>query len=204
MTTDVAFCNQALNLIGAGVIASFEEGSDKSLTCALQYERVVTTLLTMTPWSFCKKKRRLSRLSKEPVNGYEYQYQLPADALSGPYAVYNSSAIGAIPMQTGWAIFGSAIMSNEQEIYIDYLQRVDESKFPVWFGSLLVLALAGAFAKAITDQNDLAIEYNQRAFGPPSDNMRGGYFRVCTQINRQMSGSQAIPSSELVAARHSL
>lgn len=201
MTTSVGYCNQALNLLGEGVIASFEEGSDKALTCALQYDRILYTLLTMAIWRFASKKRQLSRLVAAPVNEWQYQYQLPSDLLVGPDGVFNSSAVGAAPLQTGWEIFNQAVFTNEQAIYIDYRYRPNESQFPVWFGSLLVMALAGAFAKAITDQEELAREYNQRAFGPPSDNMRGGYFQVCTQINRQGGGSLVIRSDELVAAR---
>jgi hypothetical protein len=203
-TTDVGYCNRALNLVGEDPIASFEDGTDRARTAALQYTRVRDMLLTMAVWNFARRKRQLSRLSTDPINEYQYQYQLPSDLLAGPDAVYNSSATGVQPLQLGWEIFGQTVYTNETTIYIDYRYRPDESRFPEWFGALLVLALAGAFAKGITDQNDLAALYNQQAFGTPSEGMRGGYFRTCTQINRQTANTLVVPSDELVAARFSL
>ncbi len=204
MATDIDYCNRALNLIGSDAISGFQQTNDKAATCSRQYEGVLTMLLAMAHWRFATRKRQLSPLLASPVNVYRYAYQLPSDLVAGPDGVYNSTAIGAPPMAQGYEIFERTILTNESRIIIDYRFRPSESNFPDWFGQLLVLALAGAFAMGVTDQEDLAAEWNARAFGTPEHNMRGGYFAVCAQINRQGGGSKSLPTDALLAERNSL
>ncbi len=206
MATDIEYSNRALNLIGSSAISSFEESppTDKSRTCALQFETTVNMLLAMANWRFATKKVRLSRLSEAPVSYWKYAYQMPSDQIAGPDAVYNTSAIGAAPIVTGYEIFQRTIMTDQEAIYVDYRFRPQSGDFPPWFGSLLELALAAKFAKGVTDQTELSALYTSMAFGTPDDDMRGGFFKVCTQINRQGGGPKTLPTSELINARQSL
>lgn len=204
MPTSIEHCNRALNMIGSGPIASFLETSDKARTCSAQYEDTVKLLLTMANWRFATRKAQLSRLLDPPLSIYRYAYQLPSAMLAGPDAVYNSAGIGSPPIVQGYEVFERTLLTDLETVYIDYRFRPLESNWPAWFDSLMTLALAAKFAKGVTDQTDLAIEYFQRAFGTPQENMRGGYFLVCTQINRQGGGPKQLPTAELLSARNSL
>lgn len=204
MATDIDICNRALNLIGSDAISGFQQTTDKAATCARQYEGTLSMLISMAHWRFATKKRQLSPLLASPVNVYQYAYQLPSDLVAGPDGVYNSTAVAAPPITTGYEIFERTILTNEQRIIIDYRFRPSENNFPDWFQQLLVLALAGAFAMGVTDQEDLAAEWNARAFGTPEHNMRGGYFAVCAQINRQGAGAKNLPTDAFLAERNSL
>jgi hypothetical protein len=204
MATSIEHCNRALNLIGSSPIASFQEATDKSSTASAQYETTLNMLLAMAHWRFASKKVQLARLLASPVSYWQYAYQMPADMIAGPDAVYNTSVVGASPIVTGYDIFERTLMTNEAAIYVDYRYRPLESNFPAWFGSLLELALAAKFAKGVTDQDDLAKEYFARTFGTPVENMRGGFFAVCAQINRQGSGPKTLQTGELIASRNTL
>lgn len=204
MATDVDFCNRALNLIGSDAISGFQQTNDKAATCARQYQGTLSMLLSMAHWRFATRKRSLSPLLALPVNVYQYAYQLPSDLVAGPDAVYNSTAVSAPPITAGYEIFERTILTNESRIIIDYRFKPSENNFPDWFAQLLVLALAGAFAMGVTDQEDLAAEWNARAFGTPEHNMRGGFFAVCAQINRQGGGAKIMPTDALLAERNSL
>lgn len=204
MPTDVQHCNNALNAIGSGPIAGFLEETDKARTAAAQYEVTLSMLLTMAHWRFAVAKVQLSALVAAPVSYWKYAYQLPSAMIAGPDAVYNSSTVGTPPMGQGYEIFERTLMTNEAAIYIDYRFRPAEANFPPWFGALLELALAAKFAMGVTSQADIASEYFERAFGTPDKDMRGGYFAVCTQINRGGGGAKNLPTAELLAARFSL
>jgi hypothetical protein len=204
MATSIEHCNRALNMIGSDPIASFLETNDKARTCSAQYETTLNMLLAMANWRFATKKVQLARLDTAPVSFWQYQYQLPSAMIAGPDAIYNTAAVQASPLTQGYEIFERVLMTNQTSIFIDYRYRPLESNFPAWFGSLLELALAAKFAKGVTDQTDLAQEYFQRTFGPPSENMRGGFFLVCTQINRQGGGPKQLYTDALLTERFSL
>lgn len=204
MATDIDYCNRALNLIGSDAISSFQQTNDKAATCSRQYEGVLSMLLSMAHWRFATKKRSLSPLATSPVNVYQFAYQLPSDMVAGPDGVFNSSAVGAQSMPTVYEIFERNLLTNERTVIIDYRFRPSASNFPEWFGTLLTLALAGAFAMGVTDQPDLVKEWNERAFGTPEHNMRGGFFAVCAQINRQGGGAKIVQSDALLMDRNSL
>jgi hypothetical protein len=204
MSTDIDIFNRALNKVGSDAIASFNEGGDKANTGSRQYNDTLNLLLSMCDWRFATKKRQLSRLLAAPLTYWQYAYQLPTDMIAGPDAVFNSAQVGARPMATGYEIFERTLMTNEEYIYIDYRYRPSEANFPVWFESLLVMALAGAAAMGVTTNEEIAREWNERAFGTPDKNMRGGMFATCAQINRQGAGPKIISSDELINAQHSL
>lgn len=201
--TDVDICNRSLVSLGARTISSLTaDGTDKSLAIATLYEHVKLMVLCMHDWRFSMAKEQLARLVDTPIGEWEYAYQLPSGMVSGPRAVFNTSGQGAEPF-TEFEIFGDKLFTDALEIYIDFQQDVDEARMPPWFVSLLVLALAGMSGKLVTDSDGLVTNFLQRAFGPPSDNMRGGYFSVCVGINGKTNPPNAIQDNSLVNARFS-
>lgn len=203
MASKVGICNQALNRLGSSSISSFLDGDDKSLTCDLHYELTVQTLMSMNPdWRFCMAKRAISRLSSTPDNVWQYEYQLPSDLLAGPHRVYDSDGVGARPVTGGFEVYGTTVATDFEAVVIDYTYQVLESKFPKWFEMLCVLAVTAALAENVTDQEALAKLYHEAAFGTPQENMRGGYFAVACQINRNLAGQQCLQNNALTSAMH--
>jgi hypothetical protein len=65
---------------------------------------------------------------------------------------------------------------------------------------LLKTALASEFAEPITDQTTKAEYYHVKAYGAPSDNMRGGLVRVSINIDgadRPAQQIQEFPISDI-------
>jgi hypothetical protein len=203
MASDIDLCNRALIRLGSGVISSFNDG-DKGTICSVAYPEVKQMLLTAHPWRFATAKRQLSKLSTTPTNEWTYMHQLPSDMLTGPWAVWNTTDTGVAPI-TNWERYGNQIYSDETVIVIDYRVSVDESYFPPWFQTLMSLAIAAAIAPAITanPNGGLAEHYHQLAFGTPSDNMEGGYFSKCKNINSQSHPNGWIGSTEITDDRFS-
>ena len=59
--TAVSICADALILLGASPISSFNDGTDEANTCDRLYSDTRDMTLSMYPWSFAYKKVKLAR-----------------------------------------------------------------------------------------------------------------------------------------------
>ena len=141
MATDISLCSQALLLLGADTIASFDEGSLESTVASNLYEDTVRDILTKTRWRFASKKMELSRLTTEPLNQWKYQFQLPIDMLM---------LIRTYPT-SNYEIYQDKLYTNNADVEIDYIYRVNEQFFPAYFVDALIYRLASKFAIPVTD-----------------------------------------------------
>ena len=81
--TDSKFdiCSQALVLVGANTINSFDENTTESKVSGQLYESTLENLLTRCRWRFASKQQQLSKLTTNPLGRYDSAYQVPSDAL---------------------------------------------------------------------------------------------------------------------------
>jgi len=198
--TGITICSDALIMLGAKAITSFNDGTDESSTCDRLYPDIRDSTLVMYPWSFSTKKIQLAQLLTAPGSVWRYAYQLPGDRLGNPRAVYNSSAVGS-PVQKDWEIQGDQLLTNLTAVYIDYQYSVGEFAMPQYFVQLLKYMMAWHLALPITEQADRAQYWQQVATGVPGENGRGGYFRTATQIDGQGQPSRVIEDFSLIAVR---
>ena len=199
--TDLTICSDALLLLGAAPISSFNEGTDEANTCDRLYPDVKNSTLQDYPWSFSFKKVQLARTVNTPTNEWKYEYQLPSDRVGPPRAAFNSTAVGDRPFQT-WEIYGDKLLTNEETVVIDYQYSVVEGNMPVYFVQLLKYQMAWHLAEPITDQISKTDYWKAIAVGAPSENMRGGYMRVAMSIDGQGQPPQAIEDYSLIAVRY--
>jgi hypothetical protein len=85
--TALSICSDALLMLGAKPISSFDEGSDEASVANRLYPDIKDQALLMYPWSFSFKKTSIGRLLTTPINEYRYEYQLPGDRLTSPRAI---------------------------------------------------------------------------------------------------------------------
>jgi len=197
----LSICSDALILLGAAPISSFNEGTDEANTCDRLYPDVRDATLQMYPWSFSFKKVQLARTINTPVNEWTYEYTLPSDRIGPPRAVFNSTSVGARPM-TRWEIYGDKILTDETTIVIDYQYSVSESVMPVYFIQLLKYQMAWHLAEPITDQVQKTDYWKTIALGSPGENNRGGYMRTAMNIDGQGNTPQMIEDYSLIAVRY--
>jgi len=198
--TGITICSDALLMIGAKAITSFNDGTDESSICDRLYPDIRDSLLVMYPWSFSTKKIQLAQLLTAPGSVWRYAYQLPGDRLNNPRAVYESSAIGS-PVRKDWEIQGDQLLTNLESVYIDYQYSVGEYAMPQYFVQLLKYMVAWHIAESLTEQQEKAAKWQRVAVGDPSENGRGGFFRTAAQIDGQGNPSRAISDFTLVEAR---
>lgn len=198
--TGITICSDALLMIGAKAITSFNDGTDESSICDRLYPDIRDSLLVMYPWSFSTKKIQLAQLLTAPGSVWRYAYQLPGDRLNNPRAVYESSAIGS-PVRKDWEIQGDQLLTNLESVFIDYQYSVGEYAMPQYFIQLLKYMVAWHIAESLTEQQEKAAKWQRVAVGDPSENGRGGFFRTAAQIDGQGNPSRAISDFTLVEAR---
>jgi hypothetical protein len=199
--TGVSICSDALLLIGAKAISSFNDGTDESSVCDRLYPDIRDSTLVMYPWSFGMKKVQLSQLTTTPNSVWRYEYQLPGDKLANPRAVYNSASQGS-PVQKDWEIQGDKLLTNLTSVYIDYQFSVPEFAMPQYFVQLLKYMVAWHIAETVTEQQDKSAKWQRVATGDPSENGRGGFFRTAAQIDGQNNPVRVIEDYSLIAVRN--
>ena len=199
--TGVSICSDALLLIGAKAISSFNDGTDESSVCDRLYPDIRDSTLVMYPWSFSMKKVQLAQLITTPTTVWRYEYQLPGDKLANPRAVYNSPNPGS-PVQKDWEIQGDKLLTNLTSVYIDYQFSVPEYAMPQYFVQLLKYMVAWHIAETITEQQDKSAKWQRVATGDISENGRGGYFRTAAQIDGQNNPVRIIEDYSLIAVRN--
>lgn len=199
--TGITICSDALLMIGAKAITSFNDGTDESSVCDRLYPDIRDSTLVMYPWSFSTKKVQLARLLTAPTSVWKYAYQLPGDKLAGPRAVYDTASPGAA-VQKDWEIQGDQLLTNLEAVFIDYQYSVGEFSWPPYFVQLMKYMMAWHLAEPITEQQDKSIRWERKAVGDPVENGRGGYFRTAASIDAQGQPTRAMEDYTLIAVRN--
>lgn len=199
--TGVSICADALILLGASPISSFNDGTDAANACDRLYPDVRDMALSMYPWSFAYKKVKLARLVTTPVSEWTYEYQLPGDRLGNPRAVFETANAYARPVKE-WEIQGDKLITNYQEVYIDYPYQTPEYAMPQYFVQFLKYMMAWHLAYPVTEQETKTGYWQGISIGSPAENGRGGYFRQASNIDAQGQPPQVIEDYALVAVRY--
>jgi hypothetical protein len=199
--TGITICSDALIMLGAKAITSFNDGTDESSVCDRLYPDIRDSTLVMYPWTFNTKKIQLAQLLTPPGSVWKYAYQLPGDKLANPRAVYDTAAVGASPNKD-WEIQGDQLLTNLPAVFINYQYSAGEFAWPQYFVQLMKYMMSWHLALPITEQSDRAQYWQSVAVGAPAENGRGGYFRQAMNIDGQHNPVRVIEDYSLVAVRN--
>jgi len=198
--TDIELCSRALTRLGAHPIQSFTDGTDIASACDSVYGSILESELSVYPWRFAMKKATLAQLADTPVNEWTYAYQLPTDRIGAPFALFDSTRVGATPFKR-YEVFADKIFTDANQLVIDYPYKPSESAFPAYFSEFMVLAIASALAMPVTDQANTADFYHAKAYGTPSENGNGGALGRARRADSAQNPPQQIVDFSLVDAR---
>lgn len=151
---DVA--NEALILVGADRIATFDDGSAEGVAIAGCYETEVGAALTApggSPyrWTFATRQEALTLLATAPTARWERAFQVPPDCLQ-------IHAITSHDMVVPFAIHQDRILTDaDAPLVADYTFRADESAWPPAFTQCMVFAIASKLALIISENAELSM-----------------------------------------------
>ena len=174
MASNVQICNLALGMIGAGRIASLEDGSIEGRSCTAVFELLRDEVQEAHAWTFNKARAELARLDETPSFGYLYAYALPSDCLrvlkvdGDTFSLVdqqNASIVEAYGIQ--WEIEGRKLLTDAEEVKIQYLKRGEDpsqftASFVMAFAARLAVDLAMTVAKSYKLADSMQAVYKQR------------------------------------------
>ncbi|MFV5370017.1 hypothetical protein VXO74_15055 [Acinetobacter junii] len=172
MTTKTNLCNQALSLIGADSITSFEENTSTARRMRTVYDSSRKALLRLHPFQCATKRIKLAPLSVKPEFEYSYQFQLPDDLIR----IINANT-------EDYVIEADRLLSNSDQLNLVYVfDNKNEETYDSLFIECLVLYLAYKISKPITG----------------SQGTSDSYYMQCQELIKQAKAVQAqeIPSQQ--------
>ena len=165
MTTKVDIANQALSLIGADSITSFEENTSTARRMKTIYDTSRKALLRLHPFQCATKRIKLSPISTQPEFGYSYQFQLPDDLIR----IINANT-------EDYVVETDRLLSNSDQLNLVYVfDNKNEESYDSLFIECLILYLASKVAKPITG----------------SQGTGDSYFIQCQDLLKQAKATQA-------------
>lgn len=155
MSTNIDIASNALILIGDEPISAFTEPGAGATAAANLYPNTYTNLLALHPWTFALKEQKLNKLSQspDPLTNYQNAFQIPPDHIR----------TWAILSHSNYVVVGDLIYSNENELLMRYVYKVDETALPPHFTKALEYLLASDFAQLITE-NTSKSDYFKRLY----------------------------------------
>lgn len=185
--TDLDICVQALSRIGQTAIDSFEDGTPNSITCANTYPDFRLAMLNAYPWKFATAERQLAQLVEKPL-GFEFLYQLPAEALDAPEALYSDTSKTRIK---NYEIIGSKVKTNFPELFARFQVDVPENFWPPSYTIFVVEGYAAILAVPVTEEQSLANRLERAAWGDTALR-NGGLFAVAKRIDSRRSSQRSM------------
>lgn len=147
--SEVSICSNALLLMGAQTISSFDEDSDRARLASNLWESTRNDVLRSHPWNCCVKRVALAPDTAAPAFDWDYQFTLPSDYL-------RLLSVGEAGSEADFKIESGKLLSDENPCYLRYVWRNDN---PVTWDDMLVhamtLAMAAAMAYGVTQSASL-------------------------------------------------
>lgn len=142
--TSVGICSNALLMLGAQTISSFEEETDRARLAANIYEPARDYLLRSHPWNCATKRVVLAPDSEAPAFGYDTAFTLPADFL-------RVLEVGDYNENIDWKVESGKILASGTALKLRYIwKNTTESS---WDSSLvwaMTMMMRGIFAYPVT------------------------------------------------------
>ncbi|MFW5920627.1 MAG: hypothetical protein ACOCUS_02215 [Polyangiales bacterium] len=201
MSSPILLCGQALALLGVQPIDSFDDGTPVADACARIYGPLRDQLLAAHPWNFAQRTFQLAKRATPPT-GWRSAFALPPDLLE-LRGIWPTADLRG-PSMRAWDWQNGDVVAELDQAWALYLARVPEEIWTAPFAALVRYALAAELAMPLTESGERAQYWEQRAYGLPSQNVRGGQFGVAVAADAQSAPSITIEHTPLADARHGL
>lgn len=145
--SSLTICNEALALLGADPLTSWDEANDRKRLCAALYEPTRDAVLRAHPWNFAVARAAIAPLQDAPAFGFSAYFPFPADLLR----------LLEVDGTDEFQVEGRGILCDAAALNIRYVSRIEDvSKYDSMFCSALAAFLAAKMAYPITKSNTTA------------------------------------------------
>lgn len=188
MVTRLDIVNAALARIGANVHDADDElEAPENLKI---FDSQFHYLLTRSDWHFATLTRQLGQISTPPGQHWTYAYQLPADMIGAPRAVYASGEDRATT--AAYQLQGDHLLTDEPKIWLRFIFEPELRFLPGYFREVLEMALMAEFALSVREDGVLRARLREEVFGPPSHGGDGGKLGEAMNLDAQAKPSQVV------------
>lgn len=200
MVTRIAVCNRALVRIGEAPLQS--EVADGAEAVLLLYDSAVETALGLGDFSFASAIRQLNRDATKPKGRWLYRFQLPAESLEGPKAIFDRE--DATTPFTRWELTDDGIYTDVETIWAKVRIAPSPQLWTPLFTEGVVVYLASLLAGSMKENMDAAATLYAQAMGDPrvpGDMGLLGRARARDAASQPAGRLMTTQASPLIAAR---
>lgn len=185
--------NAACSLCGAEPLQDVSEESVGGQAAALLYQQVVDFNLTLEPFEFALEHRQLSRVAGDaPSSGYLYVYNVPGEIL-GPPRWFTDDPSDPSRRYSAYALITGQVHADAEALWAYVHFRPEPWRWSAPFRAATITALAAQLALSLASDNGTSEMLYLRAYGPPSENHRGGLMRAAITLNSQATPPRPAP-----------
>ena len=176
----VSIVNQALTLLRAEVISSFDDGTPEANAASRNFDSVVDTVMYEAAWGFAIKDAVLRKVSDDSLRSEEYRAEV-TDEFDPPaqYSVFALPAdfLGLVKVRDELRYtppsskYININAEDATEVVITYQRSVPVDEWPGWFVQPVVLKLAQTLAIVAVDDFDRGA-YFERLYQTEVDKLR--------------------------------
>lgn len=123
-------CSNALLLLGAQTINSFDDESDRATLVSNLWPNALEAILRSHPWNCAVKRLSIAPDATAPAFDFAYQFTLPGDCL-------RVLSVGEKGAEVEYTLEGRKVLADESELLLRYVFR--NENIPSW-DALLVQA----------------------------------------------------------------
>lgn len=201
MSSRESIASQALSLLGANTISSFDEGSNEANIVNDHYDQFIRNIFSVFPWSFATRKVQLEQYSTDPLNEFSYQYVRPDQALY-VFKLYNSLEYHAQAITDFDTLEDFILCNYNNPVIAQYSVYKEENLWPGYFAEFAVNALAATIAVPVTHNADLARLYDEKAYGPQQSVRKGGLFSRAVGADSRQKPPVSLNGNPIIASRY--
>jgi hypothetical protein len=187
--------NAACALLAADPLEGLDDETPGAQSAAALYFEVADFCLAMAPWSFARRTVQLGLLDGVVSNlGFNHVHQLPAELIGAPERLLRDPRLNASTVQAYDYDEERRVHSDWDPLYAQGTVRVTPGLWHPAFRMAVIHAAAAVLAEPLTGNSGMAETLHAKAFGTPSEAMRGGLMRAALNADGRVTPSRALPS----------
>jgi hypothetical protein len=172
--------NAACALIGEEPVQSLTEDLGGGQSASILYEHIVDFNLGLQPsgFHFAREVRQLSLVTDAVAyTGFEFVFDVPG-ARIGPPVFMTDDPSDPDRRYTRFILTKGQVHAADNPLYAMVKFRPDPHHWTATFRMATITALGGALSFAIASDRNTMQAMEQKAYGTPSENFRGGQMRT--------------------------